>query len=137
MIPVAPARREGGAFESLVIGLCDRFISQRTFELVVEPALADLHFEHESGRCSLWSARSAVLWALAGALRHDIGRGSVDFFKLSLLSFCYFGFPIALGVRYFETWSEFAIAATFVLAMSLVPVTVCFWPSRQSVRPTE
>jgi hypothetical protein len=124
-------------FESLVIGFCDRFISQRTFELVVAPALADLDFEQETGRCSLRSARAAVIWALAGALRRDVGRGSVDFFKLSLLSFCYFVFPIALGVRYFETWSEFAIAASFVLAMSLVPVMVCFWPSRQSVRPNE
>ncbi|HWI17802.1 MAG TPA: hypothetical protein VNT81_08645 [Vicinamibacterales bacterium] len=124
-------------FESIVIGCCDRFISQRTFELVVAPALADLDFEQDSGRCSLLAARSSVLWALAGALRHDIGRGSADFFKLSLLSFCYFVFPIALGIRYFETWSDFAIAATFVLAMSLVPVMVCFWPSRQSVRPNE
>ena len=48
---------------------------------------------------------------MAGAMRHDILRGSVDFFKLFLLSYCYFIFPIALGMRYFKTWSEFAIAA--------------------------
>ena len=125
------------AFESLVIGFSDRFLSQRTFELVVAPALADLEFESQSGRCDLKSSRVAVIRAMAGALSEDMRGGSGGFLKLTLLSFSYFMFPLALGIRYFETWSDFGMAASFVLVMSLVPVMVCFWPSRQSVRPHE
>jgi hypothetical protein len=126
---------EGGTFESLVMAFCDRFLSQRTFELVVAPALADLEFEEAAGRRSRLASRLAVIRAAAGALHEDMRRGSADFFKLFLLSYCYFIFPIALGLRMFKTWSEFAVAAGFVLVMSLVPVMVCFWPSRHPVRP--
>lgn len=125
------------SFESLVIGFSDRFLSQRTFDLVVAPALADLEFESESGRCDLQAARVAVIRAMAGALGEDIRGGSAGFLKLTLLSFCYFMFPLALGIGYFKTWSAFAVAASFVLVMSLVPVMVCFWPPRQSVRPNQ
>jgi hypothetical protein len=123
------------SFESRVIGFCDRFISQRTFELVVEPALADLEFEEAAGRRTRMATRAAVVRALLGGLRHDIRRGSAGFLKLALLSVSYFMFPVAVSGSLFQTWFEYLVAATCVLVMSMVPVMVCFWPTRYPVQP--
>jgi hypothetical protein len=121
-------------FESCVMLVCDCFLSQRTFDLVVVPALADLEFEQEAGRRSRIAGRAAVARALAGAVCYDMLRGSSGFFKLALLSTSYFMFPVAVSVRVFKTWPDFFTAAAFVLVMSLVPVMVCFWPERHPVR---
>ena len=47
-------------FETLIVAISDRFLSQRTFELVVEPALADLEFEEAAGRRSRMANRAAA-----------------------------------------------------------------------------
>jgi hypothetical protein len=125
----------GHGFERIVMAFCDRFIAQRTFELIVEPALADLEFEDAAGRHSRIATRAAVLRAMLGGLRHDIQRGSGDFLKLSLLSISYFMFPVAVSGSLFTTWFDYLIAATFVLVMAMVPVMVCFWPTRYPVHP--
>jgi hypothetical protein len=124
------------SFESRVTAFAERFLSDRAFELVVAPALADLQFDDEAGRRSPLANRLAVLRAVGGALGDDIRRDSGSLFKLALLSNCYFMFPVALGIHAFKTWSEFFIVATIVLALSMVPVLVCFWPARP-VRPGE
>jgi hypothetical protein len=123
-------------FDSLVLVFCDRFLAQRTFDLIVAPALADLEFEEATGRRSRMAMRAAVLRAILGGWRYDVARGSDTFLRLTLLSFCYYMFPVAVSVGIFKTWSGFFIAATAVLALSLVPVMVCVWPARR-VRPTE
>jgi hypothetical protein len=125
------------SFDTFVIGCCDRFVSQRTFELVVAPALADLEFEEAEGRRGALENRLAVLRAVAGAVGHDAWRGSDGFLKLLLLSACYYVFPVVVSVRMFNTWSEFFVAMLVVLVLSLTPVMVCFWPSRHPVRPGE
>ena len=123
-------------FDSLVLAFCDRFLAQRTFDLIVAPALADLEFEEAIGRRSRIAMRTAVLRAIIGGWRHDLVRGSDGFLQLTLLSISYYMFPVALSIGIFKTWSGFLIAATAVLALSLVPVMVCFWPARR-VRPSE
>ena len=125
------------SFDTFVIACCDRFVSQRTFELVVAPALADLEFEEAAGRGGRFDNRRAVLRAVAGAVCHDAWRGSDGFLKLLLLSACYYTFPVAVSVRMFQTWSAFFVAMLAVLLLSLTPVMVCFWPSRGPVRPGE
>ena len=125
------------SFNTFVIACCDRFVSQRTFELVVAPALADLEFEEREGRRGAIDNRIAVLRAVVGAVCHDARRGSDGFLKLMLLSACYYAFPVAVSVRMFNSWSEFFLAMLVVLAMSLTPVMVCFWPSRDPVRHGE
>jgi hypothetical protein len=122
------------SFEALVIAICDRFVSQRAFDLIVTPALADLEFEEAAGRQGRTSGRAAVLRAIAGGVGHDMRRGSSGFFKLALLSAAYYAFPVAVSVRMFKTWSDFFVALSVVLAMALVPVMVCFWPVRHPVR---
>ena len=123
-------------FDSLVLAFCDRFLAQRTFDLIVAPALADLEFEEAAGRRSRIAMRAAVVRAIIGGWREDLVRGSDAFLRLTLLSVSYYMFPVAVSAGIFKTWSSFFIAATIVLALSLIPVMVCFWPARR-VRPTE
>ena len=125
------------SFESRVIAFADRFLSDRSFQLVVAPALADLQFDEETGRHSRLANRLAVLRAVAGAVRLDVWRDSGTLCKVALLSACYYSFPLALGIRFFKTWSEFFVAMTLVLGLSLVPVLVCFWPERRTARPAD
>jgi hypothetical protein len=122
------------SFDSWVIAICDRFVSQRTFDLVVAPALADLEFEEAAGRRSRIGCRAAVLRAIVGGAGQDLRRGSGGFFKLTLLSASYYLLPILVLASTFGTWSEFLIAAILMLLLSLTPVMVCFWPERHPVR---
>jgi hypothetical protein len=121
-------------FETWIVRACDRFLAQRTFELIVAPAVADCEFENASGRGSRLSNRVALARAAAGGLLHDCGRGCDVFFKLVLLSVSYFSFPVALSAQLFTTWSDFFVFAGLVMAMSIVPVIICFWPERRRVR---
>ena len=122
------------SFESWVMAFADRFLSDRTFELVVAPALADLQFDEDAGGRHRCASRLAVIKAVAGGLRLEVWRDSGTLCKVALLSACYYSFPLALGIRFFKTWSEFFVAITVVLGLSLVPVLVCFWPERRTAR---
>jgi len=122
------------SFEAFVIAICDRFVSQRAFDLIVTPALADWEFEEAAGRRNRIAGQAAVLRAIAGGVGHDVRRGSGGFLKLTLLSACYYMFPIAVSVRIFKTWDDFFFAASVMLVLSLTPVVVCFWPVRHPVR---
>ena len=121
-------------FHWWILAFCDRFLSQRSYDLIVAPTLADLEFEDAAGRRSRLANRAAVIRALAGGVRYEITSGSGGFLKLTLLSACYYMFPVAVSVRIFKTWSDFFFAAMIVFLISLVPVMVCFWPSRHPIR---
>ena len=73
------------SFESRVISFSGRFLSDRAFHLIVEPALADLQFDDAAGRRSRFTNRVAVLRAVAGGLGDDWSRESDSVFKLTLL----------------------------------------------------
>jgi hypothetical protein len=121
-------------FERLIMAFCDRFLSQRSYDLIVAPALADLQYEEDAGRRSWLSNRAAIVRALAGGARYEMARSSGGFLKLTLLSLSYYAFPVFVSVRIFKTWSDFFLAAAIVFVISLVPVMVCFWPSRHPIR---
>ena len=54
-------------FIDAFIALSDRFLSERTYELIVAPAIADLqHDETTGGRGRSLRARAAVAWRFAG-----------------------------------------------------------------------
>jgi hypothetical protein len=124
------------SFESMVIAFSGRFLSDRAFELIVAPALADLQFDEDAGRRSRLTNRLAVLRAVAGGFGDAVWRESGSVLKLATLSTCYFMFPLAFGVDYFKGWSwfEFLAMISLVVGLSLVPVLVCFWPARHTVR---
>ena len=125
----------GRGFEARILAFADRFLSTRSFELIVLPALADLQFENELGRRSLVASRCAVLRAVAGGLRQDFSRDTVSLIKLTLLPFCYYLVPMVGGIEYFKTWQEIVAALAIVLVLSMAPVLVCFWPARHTPRP--
>jgi hypothetical protein len=122
------------SFVQWIMAFCDLMLSQRSFDLIVAPALADMEFDEAAGRRRALANRAAVMRATAGALFYEWLRGSADFFKLSLLSASYFMFPVAVSGSLFKTWSGYLVAALIVAVMSLVPVLVCFWPSRYPVK---
>ena len=123
-------------FERCVMLCCDWLLSQRSYDLIVAPALADLEFERAMARRSALLSRLAVIRALFGGIAEEMVRGSGGFFKLTLLSACYYMFPVAMSVRMFKTWTDFFVAMLIVFALSLTPVLVCFWPARR-IRQTE
>jgi hypothetical protein len=125
------------SFEARVIAFSERFLSDRAYQLIVVPALADLQFDEEAGRRSRLADRLGVLRAVAGAIGDDLWRDCYSLFKLSLLSVTYFMFPIALGINAFKTWTEFVVVATLVLGLAMVPVVVCFWPERRTAPPLD
>ena len=120
------------SFDARVISFSERFLSDRAYQLIVVPALADLQFDEEAGRRGRLGDRLAVLRAVAGAIGDDVWRECYSVFKLSLVSVTYFLFPLALGISAFRTWTEFLIVASLVLGMAMVPVIVCFWPGRRT-----
>ena len=84
------------SFESRIIAFADRFLSDRTVQLIVEPALADLQFERGTGPLSRAANRLAVLRAVAGGVRDDVTRGSGGFIALTLMPTCYYLFLMVI-----------------------------------------
>ena len=118
-----------------------RFLSDRTFELIVMPALADFEFDAAAG-ASRTRARLAVLKALAGGAVEEAadGSGLLTFACLVLIPACYYCFLVALispvDLRTSLTSSTVVGLAIAVLGVSLVPALACFWPDR-SKSPAE
>ena len=114
-----------------------RFLTDRAFELIVGPALADYEYEAQSAHViDAARARAAVLRAMAGAawtdLKSDSSTGTL--LILTLIPACFFSFMFALcaprGIRVFSS-SDAAIAfAIAVLLLSPVPVLACCWPAK-------
>jgi len=125
------------SFEARVTAFSERFLSDRAYQLIVVPALADLQFDADTGRRSRLADRLAVIKAVAGAIGEDMWRECYSVFKLSLLSVTYFMFPLAAGITAFKTWTEFLVVATLVLGLAMVPVIVCFWPERRTAPPID
>ena len=121
-------------FESRILAFADRFLSQRTFDLIVEPALADMHYDLDSGRRGRFSSRLSVLRAVAGGLGDEIAREAGIIFKLTLVAVSYFLFPMAVGLDIFASWTDLLAVVSVVSVMSLTLVMVCFWPERHTPR---
>ena len=87
---------DGGemSFEARVIAFCDRFLSQRAFELIVAPALADLQFDEEArAGAAGWPTAPRCCGPSPAALATTSGADSVSVFKLTLLSACLLHVP--------------------------------------------
>jgi hypothetical protein len=120
-------------FESRIISFARCYLSTRTFELVVEPALADLQYDEECGGRSTAANRVALLRAVAGALCDELSRDLVSFFTVALVPAAYYVFMMAVCLDAFRTWGEFFGTAALIVVMSFFPVVVCFWPRRTSL----
>lgn len=120
------------SFESRVSAFAQRFLSERTHRLIVEPALADLRFADGTGRAA---NRVAVLRALAGGLRDDLADGSGHFLALSLVPACYFLTMLVLFLDLFTAMNTASVMTTLaiVCVTSVGPAVICFWPERRAV----
>jgi hypothetical protein len=120
------------SFETRIVALAQRLLSDRTFELIVAPALADLQFERGRGPRRRALNRIAVLRAVAGGLRGDVARNSGSFVTLMLVPACYYIFLLILCFDFFSIAisADFLVVAALILALSFGPVMACFWPER-------
>lgn len=116
------------SFESGVSAFAERFLSERTHRLIVEPALADLHYAGGSGR-------AAVLRAVIGGLRDDLASGSGQFLFLTLVPASYFFTMLILFMDFFTAMNTASVMATLaiVCVMSVGPAMICVWPERRAV----
>ena len=127
------------SFDARIIAFAERFLSDRTFELIVAPAVADLQFERCRGALSRAANRAAVLRAVAGGLRNDLARASDGMLVLTLVPACYYIFlmVICFDVLSVSISTHFLIAAALILALSVGPVMVCIWPEKQRARSVD
>ena len=83
--------------------------------------------------------RAAVLRAIVGGWRYDVARGSGSVPQAdAAVGLLLHVSGRRVGPASSRPGPEFFIAATAVLALSLVPVMVCFWPARRRfARPSD
>ena len=127
------------SFDHRIIAFAERFLSNRTFQFIVAPAIADLQFEHPAGRLRRTANRVAVLRAVAGGVRDDLARASSGMLALTLVPACYYIFLLVLcfDVYSISISSDFLVIAALILILSFGPVLACFWPERPDVQPVD
>jgi len=104
---------------------------------VVAPALADLEFDPGRKPLARIVNRVAVLRAVLGGLAGELKRDTGTFVLLTLVPTAYYLCLLTLCFDAVKTWSGFFSLTGMVVAMSCVPVLVCFWPSRHRVRVSD
>jgi hypothetical protein len=127
------------SFDSHIIAFAERFLSDRTFQLIVAPAVADLQFEESARGLRRAANRVAVMRAVAGGVCDDFARVSRDMVALMLLPASYYVFLLVICFDVFSLSiaSDFLIAASLIFVLSFGPVIACFWPERPTVRSLE
>ena len=123
-------------FINRIDALSSRFLSERSYELIVGPAIADL--QHNPSAEGLDSIRGSmsVLAAFAGAaydeLTADAGLWRIA--ALALIPAMYYAFLIVLVLpeagAFVTARSGLLALAIAIAAMSFAPVLVCCWPER-------
>jgi hypothetical protein len=128
-------------FVATVADVSARFLTERSFELIVAPALADFEFDLATGGRSRAAARAAVLTAVIGAAWEDAVRGGdlALFAGLVLIPVCYYTFFFLLG---FPAGADrlsttvIMLLGLAVVMLSVAPALVCFWPDRIPRHPS-
>ena len=127
------------SFDHRIIAFAERFLSERTFQLIVLPAIADLQFEHAAGRSTRTANRLAVLRAVCGGLHDDLARASGGMFALAMLPAGYYIFLLVMcfDVLSISMSTSFLVVALLVLVLSFGPAMACFWPARPPARSAD
>jgi len=128
-------------FVATVTDLSTRFLTERSFELIVAPALADFEWDVASGARSVTAARAAVLTAVIGAAWEDVVRGGdlALFAGLVLIPVCYYTFFFLLGLPAGADRLSLTVVTLLgiaVVLLSLAPALVCFWPDPLPRQPS-
>jgi len=128
-----------------VTSLSERFLRDRTFELIVAPAIADLQHDAALGHGRGATGTLALLSAFAWGLYEDITsdpEGVLTFALLTLLPAAYYTMLVVVcapvggkPLSYPLSEAGFRLAVGLaVLALSLGPVIACYWPERPARR---
>ena len=127
------------SFEARVIAFGERFLTDRAFQLIVLPALADLQFEDPDGSFTRTARRLGVIRAVAGALRDELARDSLSVLPLLFVPACYYVFALILcfDVLKISRTTGFFAATILIVILSVGQVLACFWPDRPAARSVE
>lgn len=125
--------RNAGRFDLVVNEVGARLLSERNFDLILAPALADYQIERGIRRRE-WAGRLAVLIALSGALRIEAAQHVASFIALALLPFCYDLVLLMLFSDFFDMTGGVRFVGALIVALSMVPVLVVFWPTGRTAR---
>lgn len=127
-------------FIQRIDSLSSRFLTERSYELIVGPAIADL--QHDGGSAPAHSVRGqlSVLVAFAGAVYDEVTTGSSLFMiaALALIPAMYYAFLIILILPEAGPFLRARAGLPLLVvgaAMSFAPVLVCCWPERTPPRP--
>jgi hypothetical protein len=116
-------------FDRRITAFSTRFLSDRSFELIVAPALADFQYDAAARGLRRATGYLAVLRALAGGIRQDLRHESATFVGLALLPVLYYAFLIVLWADFFAMSTGLLLVAALVV-LSFGPVLACYWPER-------
>jgi len=123
-------------FAQLVTRVSDRFLTERTFELIVAPALADFDYDRTGRTRPSLGSHWAVITALGGAAWHELtadARALATFAGLVVLPAVYYAFLLVLclpqGIDTFRAPRDILLLAIGLLALSVGPALVCYWPA--------
>ena len=125
--------RGASTFDAVIGGVGARLLSERTFDLILAPALADYQVERRDRGLDR-ASRLAVLIALSGALRIEAAQHLASFVALALLPFCYDVVLLMLFSDFFDMTGGVRFIAAMIVVVSMVPVIVCFWPTGRIAR---
>jgi hypothetical protein len=128
---------------AIATSLGERFLRERTFELIVAPAIADLQHDGGPGQPTRLGGLSILAAALAWGLYEDLLSDPgelLTFAGLVLIPAGYYALlvmicaPVA-GLTISMPGGR-ATVALAVLALSLGPALACYWPERPARRPS-
>ena len=106
-----------------------RFLSTRSYELIVAPALADIEYEERGVSAG---GVLAVCRAFAGAVAddviNDLGQTAL-FVALALIPACYYVFLFLLCLPVRVVFDDTTVVlAVLIVVLSVSPAVACYWP---------
>lgn len=109
--------------------ISERFLSTRSFELIVEPALADLEYEDRGLTPSgVLAIGRAVIGAVVEDITNDLGQAAF-FMGLALIPALYYAFLFLLCLQARVVLDSTTLAlGILVIILSMSPAVACFWP---------
>ena len=127
-------------FITRVTRFAERFLSDRSFDLIVAPAIADFEYDGSSAGVVQYVA---VVRAVAGALYEDAASSSAagTFLSLAVIPAAYYAFFFLLcvpeGFRTVANNRNVGLVLALMTAVaSMVPVVICYWPERHHPKQT-
>ena len=127
-------------FIQRIDSLSSRFLTERSYELIVGPAIADLQHDVNAAPAHSVRGQLSVLVAFAGALYDEIitDSGLWRIAALALIPAMYYAFLIMLILPEAGPFLRARAGLPLLVlgaAMSFAPVFVCCWPERTPRRP--